>query len=200
MKRWMSTLLLWPTLALAALPAPPPPLELTAEEQETIADRDIAIRLDETDSGGTSIGIIDVNASPRATIDAVLDLPPRVNETGALKEVTVTSQAAASGGEPEKLSARFALKVMFTNVVFHVNYEIDRDAGWAVSVLDETQENDIVSAYSSYQVIPTETGSRIIYRTRSDSGRSVPDWVKTWLANNALKDQLSGIRARAEAS
>lgn len=196
--RWLSMILLWPALALATLPPPPAPLELTADELATLADRDIAIRLEETDTGGMSVGIVDVAATPSATMDAILDLPPRVNETGALKEVEVYGAVPASGTDPEKLGAKFSLRVMGTSVVFHVKYEIDRPGLWAVSTLDESKENDLVSVYASYQVIATETGCRIIYRSQSDSGRSIPQWISRWLANNALRDQLTGIRARAE--
>jgi hypothetical protein len=96
------------------------------------------------------------------------------------------------------MGAKFSLRVMGSSIVFHVSYEIDRPGLWAVSVLDETKETDLISVYASYQVVATETGSRIIYRSQSDSGRSIPRWISTWLANNALKDQLTGIRARAE--
>ena len=196
--RWMAMLVLWPMLAFAGMPEAPAPLSLTADELSTLSDRDVAIRLEESEGGGISVGIIDVNATPAAAMDAILDLPPRVDETGALKEVTVSGQQAAAGDEPEKMDARFALRVMGTSVVFHVNYLIDRPGGWAVSTLDESQENDLVSVYASYQVFATDTGSRIIYRSQSESGRSIPQWIKRWLANNALKDQLTGIRARAE--
>ncbi|MFT6144449.1 MAG: hypothetical protein ACJAZO_001859 [Myxococcota bacterium] len=198
--RWLLMVLLWPALAFAVLPPPPAILDLTADELSTLSDRDVAIRLEQTDTGGMSIGIIDVAATPSQTMDSILDLPPRVNETGALREVEVYDPAVATGGEPEKLSARFGLRVMGTSIVFYVNYEIDRPGLWAVSTLDETKENDLVSVYASYQVFATGTGSRIIYRSQSDSGRSIPQWISRWLANNALKDQLIGIRARAEGS
>ncbi len=196
--RWLSMMLLWPAMALATLPPPPAPLDLTADELSTLADRDVAIRLEQNDTGGLSVGIIEVNATPSQTMDAILDLPPRVSETGALKEVEVYGSAPAADGNPETMGAKFSLRVMGTSIVFHVSYEIDRPGLWAVSVLDETKENDLVSVYASYQVVSTETGSRIIYRSQSDSGRSIPRWISTWLANNALKDQLTGIRARAE--
>jgi hypothetical protein len=196
--RWLSMMLLWPAMALASLPPPPALLDLTADELSTLSDRDVAIRLEQTDTGGMTIGIVDVAATPSQTMDAIMDLPPRVNETGALKEVDVSNPVAASGSEPEKLDAKFSLRVLGTSIVFHLNYEIDRPGLWAVSTLDESKENDMVSIYASYQVFATETGSRIIYRSQSDTGRSVPQWISRWLANNALKDQLTGIRARAE--
>lgn len=196
--RWLLLGILWPVLAFAGMPEAPSPLPLTADETATLADRDVAIRLEATEGGGLSVGIIDVNATPAKTMDAILDLPPRVNETGALRQVEVSGRQPASGAEPERLDARFQLKVMTSTIVFHVNYQIDRPGLWAVSTLDPTKENDLVSVYASYQVLETATGSRIIYRSQSDSGRSVPQWIKRWLANNALKDQLTGIRARAE--
>lgn len=196
--RWLSIVLMWPALALATLPPPPAPLDLTADELSTLSDRDVAIRLEQTDTGGMSVGIIDVNATPQVTMDAILDLPPRVNETGALKEVEIYQQAPASGSDPETMGAQFSLRVMGSSIVFHVNYEIDRPGLWSVSTLDESKENDLVSVYASYQVFATDTGSRIVYRSQSDSGRSIPQWISRWLANNALKDQLTGIRARAE--
>ena len=196
--RWLSLILLWPALAFATLPPPPAALDFTADELATLADRQVAIRLEQTETGGVSVGIIEVNATPSQTMDAILDLPPRVNETGALKEVEIYEQSPASGATPETMAAKFSLRVMGTSVVFHVKYEIDRAGLWSVSTLDESKENDLVSVYASYQVFATPTGSRIVYRSQSDSGRSIPQWISRWLANNALKDQLTGIRARAE--
>ena len=197
--RWLSMALLWPVLAMAGMPEAPAPLELTADEAATVADRDVAIRMDDTDGGGVTVGIIEVNAPVGRTMDAILDLPPRVDESGALKSVQISNRTPASGSEPEKMDARFQLRVMGTNVVFHLNYQIDRPGLWAVSTLDTSKENDVESVYASYQVFPTPSGgSRIVYRSQTETGRSVPQWIKRWLANNALKDQLTGIRARAE--
>lgn len=199
MGRWFALVLaVWLPIVAAAMDPRPAELDLTADELAQLAAGEVVIRLEQTEGGGTSVGVVDVAAPPGRTMDAVLDLPPRVNESGALKEAAVTSRAPPRDGAPERMTGRFLVKVMGSTIVFHMAYEIDRAAGWSTFRLDESQPNDIVSADGSYHVYAIPGGSRVVYRSRSDSGRSVPEWIKRWLANNALRDQLVGIRARAQ--
>ena len=106
----------------------------------------------------------------------------------------------ATAEKPEEQAASWELRVMGTTIVFHTVYRIDRDRTFCVYSLDETKENDLVLVEGSYHVIAHGEGSRIIYRSQSDSGISIPQWLKKWLASGALKDQMSGIRDRAEAT
>ena len=192
MFRWLLVLLV-PGLLAAA---PPEPIRLTGEELATLAARKVVVR-PEVGSEGTAagaMGVMDVAAPPDRAIDAILDLEARVGEITGLKSAQIYDRT------PTSLGVRWELRVVTTTVVFHVRYTIDRANGWLPYTLDrEKSPNDLVAVDGSYRVYPAGAGSRIEFRSTSDSGRSVPDWVKRWLAVEALTQQLEGIRARAEA-
>jgi len=203
MTRWIvSAAVLWASSAWAALPPVPAPPVLSGDEFALLADREVVVQFGSADEGpgAVGMGVIDVRAPVGRTMDAVMALEHRAEESSAVRSVVITRHAPPGGGEPETLGARFLLKVMGTEIVFHTAYEVDRASGWAVFQLDPTQDNDIVRADGSYHVFATPTGSRVVYRTLSDSGRQVPEWIRRWLANNSLRGQLEGIRGRAEAS
>jgi hypothetical protein len=182
--------LLW---LLAALPAPPA-LTLTPEERAALDRDEIVVRSDLSDpSGGSVIGVVEIAASPERTLAAVLDLAPRVNEISGLKGLQ------EYGRGENWVGARWEVKLLATSVVFHMRYEYDPAQGVVHYALDTSQTpNDIVRAEGSYHLLPTPGGTRIVYRSSTDSGRAVPTWVKRWLASEGLTQQLGGIRKRAE--
>ena len=83
---------------------------------------------------------------------------------------------------------------------FHIIYEMDRAAGWVRYRLDTSKPNDLVDVQGAYQLYAHGDGTRLIYRSLTDSGRRMPQWIKNWLASGSLTEQMSGIRDRAEAA
>lgn len=68
----------------------------------------------------------------------------------------------------------------------------DPTGGSAVGIVDiqATPEHTFAAV--------VEGGTRLVYRSTSDTGRAIPAWIKRWVASEGLSQQLSGIRARAE--
>lgn len=197
MKKLVFALLGWAMAAQAALPPAPAPIAVTADETATLATEPV-VRLEATSAGSYTVGIVDVAAPPGRAFDAVMDLPPRVAESSNLKSVVVYRREPPQNGQPEIMGARFTLKVLTSTLVFHILYEIDRANGWCVYRLDPSQPNDLVLVDGSYHVYASGSGSRIVNRARSESGTAVPEWLKRSLANGPLKEQLRGIRDRAQ--
>ncbi len=197
MKKLVWVALCWVATAGAALPPTPAPITVSADETATLAE-DAVVRLDTSSGGSYTIGIIDTDAAPGRAFDAVLDLPPRVAESSNLKSVVIYRRDPPGNGQPERMGARFTLKILTSTIVFHILYEIDRANGWCVYALDPSQPNDLRLVDGSYHVYTHGSGSRIVNRARSESETSVPEWLKRSLANGALKEQLRGIRDRAE--
>lgn len=197
-RRWLllGWLLAGANPAFAALPPAPAPLALTAEEVETLASGDVVFRSEDTPQGALTIAVIDVNAPPRVVIDAVLDVGKRAEEVGSVKEVSIYDHRPTAA--PEEMGVRFTLSIVGKQIVFHTRYLIDRDAAWCAYGLDPTQPNDIAYADGSYQAYKSGAGSRLVYRSTTQAGTSVPDWLRRWLVSGSLKDQLDGIKARAE--
>lgn len=187
-------LLLLPWLCAAIPDQPPAPILLGAEESAQLAAGQVVVRVDAGgESGGGATGVVDVAAPFERAWAALLDMPARVGEVGGLRSVTNYTQ------EERTVGTRWELKVLTTSVVFHLLYHLEPERGWVRYALDPSRPNDLVTVEGAYQVYAVPGGTRIVYRSESDSGRPIPQWVKRWLAVDSLTDQLLGIKARAEA-
>jgi hypothetical protein len=186
----LALVLAWPS---AGWGSPPDAPELTPAEEKTLAARGVVVRQETTETGAVTVAVVSVRATPAATLDAVLDLEPRKDEVSNITEVTTYLH------EPERRGVTFDLSVMGVAVRFHTIYEIFRDTHFTRYALDPAREHDVVKAEGYYRCFADGSATRLVYAGSSDSGRRVPAWLKRWMANNALEDQLRGIRDRAEA-
>lgn len=187
--------LCWFVAALAAVPdRAPAPIALTPEEQDLVARREIATRFDpgSANTGGV-VGVIDVAATVDATWRAILDVEARVGEISGLSTVRRYLD------DGRRLGARWEARIVGQPIVFHVVYELDAASRFIRFHLDSDQTNDIAAVQGAYQLYAAGGATRLVYWSETDSGRPVPSFVKRWLASDALAQQLTGIRARAEA-
>ena len=184
----LTTLLLWMQLALAALP---PPLELTPSDEAALAKGEAVIR----DNGdGMAIGIVDANATPEALWSQVLNVEPRVEEVGPSTLCTINSRTQNA------MNVTWGAGMMGMSVTFHLNYVIDHQNKVLSFDLDKSKENGIGHSRGSYQVLSRPGGSRLIYRSEDDPNSKIPKWIRAMLTGRPLKDQMHGIRKRAEAN
>ncbi|MCK6505823.1 hypothetical protein L6R53_20945 [Myxococcota bacterium] len=167
-----------------ALPA------LSVEEEAILARGEVLVRAGA--AGQPTLVAVDVAADPDRTFAAVMDLEARVGEVSALKEATVYLDT------PEVVGARFVVGIAGLTVTFHTRYQVDRAARWCSYALDPEQDNGLQAAAGSYQVVPTATGSRVIYLA-SASGEGEPGWLRKHLQEMGSRALLGGIKARAEA-
>ena len=142
----------WLYVAAAhALPPPPAPIRLTPEEEEDLAEGGIVVRW--TGPDRPTVAVVDVAAPPRRVMDAVMDLPPRVDEISGLRAVEIYRE------EPGRVAARWEMGVAVYQAHFHIDYAFDLDLGWSIYALDEGRDNDILASEGSYQVYPAGSGS-----------------------------------------
>lgn len=180
-------------LLVAPVLAAAPAVELSADELARLTAREVVVRQDPTDAGTYTIGVVDVNAAPARVFDAILDLEARIGEVGGLRGVTRYLE------EPNRIGARWELSVVGKTVFFTTLYDIDRTGLVANYHMDKTQPNDIDDVQGTYHVLPNASGgSRLFYRSITDSGVYVPGWIKNMLANSSLVEVLEGMRTRAE--
>ncbi len=178
----------WLSLAFAA----PTPVQLTADEVSTLAQGEIIVR-PPTDSG-EMVGIVDIpGVSRERLMDIVLDWDMRVESVGAIKRIV----EYAPETDPLGLGVTFELSVIGTEVVYHLRYDVDRAEGWCTFALDPEKQNDIVATHGSYRIVPIDGGQRLEYRSVTDTGRSVPAFVRKWIATGSIRDQLQEMRSRA---
>ena len=179
-------------VASAAVPdTPPAPVVLDESEQKQIDKGKIPVRFDDSGTGGGVLGVIDIAAPKDDVWAAVMDVKARVGEISGLKEANVYEDT------PKRKGDEWVLSVIGTRVVFNVLYDLDPETGWCRYRLDTSKENDLVDVQGAYQLYEVNGKTRLIYRSETDSGRSVPGFIKRWLASDSLNEQLEGIAARA---
>lgn len=179
-------------LCVAAAPAAP---TLTQGEQKDFDKGKIVVRHEETDSGGRVTAVTHVSAPPAVVLDEVMNLEARQPESSVLTSVEIYRKQSA----PDVTGATFTLTILGGKTVFSILYDCHRDQGYCTYTLDPSKKNDIVSSDGYYLVLPDGSGTRLVYASRADTGRSMPGWMKRWIAGSSLQGQVDGIRKRAEA-
>jgi hypothetical protein len=180
-------------LAQAGAPAP---IAVTPDEAKALASREIVVR--PAGSGNTTVALMDVHTTPEKLMAAVLDIPPRAKEVGAI------TRAEGYGHLPDKvhpthLGGSFDLAILGTRTTFNIEYAVDWAAGYTTYHLDPSRKNDISSSNGSYQVYALDgQTTRLVYRSEVSTGGYVPGWVKEKLSTGPLKDLMTGFRGRAE--
>lgn len=182
-------LLAGPGPAAAARPVAP---ALSAEEEALLARGEVLVRAG--GQGQATLVAVDVAADPDRTFAAVMDLEARVGEVSALREATVYRD------EPGVKAARFVMGIAGLTVTFHTLYQVDMAGRWCSYALDPSKDNGLKDASGSYLVVPTPTGSRILYVASGSTGggEGEPGWLRKHLQEKGSRALLGGMKARAE--
>lgn len=188
---WLALALLLPVSAVAA----PPTYTLTRDEVAALDEGEIVVRRQDSETGGGAVGIAQVAAPPEVVLDEVMNFEARVSEVGSLRSVERYSKEP----HPGTIGAKWTLSMLGISVVFHTLYDCHRDEGYCAFSLDPTKPNDLEAAEGHYLVTPRGSGTRLVYANRMESGQFVPGWMRRWLAGRSLRQQVDGIRKRAEA-
>ena len=176
--------------AIVAHAALPEPIALNAKDEAALIRGDTLVR----DSGkGMAVGILDVAAPPSRVWAEVLNVEPRVQEVGASTGCEVYHRGQ------DAMKVKWGIGMLGMSASFHLVYVVDHDNMVFSYTLDTTKENDIAYAVGSYQVVARGAESRLIYRSEADPNSKIPGWVRSILTGRPLRQQLQGIKARAEA-
>ena len=83
-------------------------------------------------------------------------------------------------------TVRYALDYRFDKEHFRIDYQLAPDL-----------PHDIAAARGAWQLWPTSDGTIIEYSSAVDTGRSVPGFIRSYLARSAASDLLEAVRTRA---
>lgn len=177
------------------------PLALTDKELKALEARKPVIRDATGAKGGAITAIVDVNAPPEVTMAAVMDLPARLRDNSTITGLDVYADDRGPGvAVPHEAGAEWTLTIMGSSIRFSILYFCRPEAHVCTFSLDPSRESDIVSSTGSYRAYPRPGGTRLVYSSSTDSGRSLPRWLKRWISGQSLTSQILGFRDRAEAS
>lgn len=181
-------------IAPLCMAAAPPSYTLTESEEAQLDKGKVVVRHQDASTGGGVVAFVDVKAPPRKVLDTVMDLQARVEENGAITDLDLYLQES----DPERIGATWTLSVLGSKVIFHLLYSCEREEGFCTYTLDPDKESDLVSSDGHYVVLPRAEGTRLIYASNTDTGRSMPGFLRRWIAGSSLNTQVEGIRTRAE--
>lgn len=195
----MRSLLVLPMLTLTALlvgAAPAPPVVSDAET-ELLRDGKMVIRTDVDDNPHKMMGIVELDAAPSQVWKEILDFDARLAENKPAKDYEVYKEYTE--GPVRHIFARWDLKILGQEITYYNHYCYNESESHFWFSLDPELESDIVKADGYYRVVPSDLidgGSRFVYVAETDSGRQMPDSIRGWLANHAMKDMLKAIMRR----
>ena len=168
----------------------PMALELTEAENTALQANEMVIR---ESAVGSVIGIVHIKAPPRVVLEEVVNLQARVEEVSLIDDIELYID------ENDQKGVRWEVSMVGIDVQFHVLYQIDWENGWCSFDLDPTKENSISASSGSYKTEPIANGTRLYYRSHASSSNAAPSWVRKTLTQHSMKQQINGIKARAEA-
>lgn len=179
-------MLLWMALALGASPLE---VNLTEAEKAQLSAGDVVVRYP-TDSG-LVVGAIDISASREQVMKTVMDFDARVKSVGAIDAIETYAPAT----DPKGLGAKFTLSIVGTEIIYYIRYDID-DEGCNFK-LDKEKENGIVDTNGGYWTYPAGDKIRLVYWSTTDTGRSVPGFIRNGLTVRSFRNQLTAMRELA---
>lgn len=183
------------SLLVGATPTPP---VVTDAETELLKVGKMVIRTNVDDQPYKMMGIVDLPVTQARLWEEILDFDARLAENKPAKDYEVYKDYTE--GSVRHIFARWDLKILGQDITYYNHYRYDASESHFWFSLDPDLESDIAKADGYYLIVPSpiwEGGSRFIYMAETDSGRKMPDSIRSWLANHAMKDMLKAIQRRA---
>jgi len=175
--------------AMAALAASPLDVTLTTAERAALDAGEVVVRTPTAD--GLVVGAVDIPASREQVMAAVMDFDAREQSVGAISSI----DTYAPPTDPAGLGARFTLSVLGTEVVYHIRYDVEEQG--CNFTLDKQQENGIVDSSGGYWTYPDGDEVRLLYWSKTDTGRSIPRFIRNTLSVRSFRSQLDAMRTLA---
>lgn len=198
----LAALLLVPWAAGAAEPLPAAAgtvPTLTADQEDRLGKGKIVIVEDlapAVDGNMRAMGVLDIAAPAELVWKALYDWKGREADSANAKLVTPYDESRDGG--VRALSVTWDIEVLGNKLSYTNRYTHWEAADYLEFRLDPRKENDLVYNWGSYRVVSTGPDTaRFFYTSETDTGRKLPDWVKTWLTKTGLKTMLKEVRGRA---
>ena len=140
---------------------------------------------------GLVVGAVDIPATRQQVMAAVMDFDARVQSVGAISAIDVYAPAT----DPKGLGTKFTLSVLGTEIVYFIRYDV-ADEG-VNFVLDKEQTNDLVDSSGGYWTYPEGDEIRLVYWSKTDTGRSIPRFIRNTLSVRSFRNQLTAMKELA---
>jgi len=159
----------------------------------------LVTRREPGDEGKANItGVVEIRASHEKVWPLLLDPRHSIASSKAVKRVDVTSDTTSGAERVMMLS--WHLKVALSTWVYHtrrVYHASERTMSWT---LDRSKPNDIAWTEGSYSThdAPTPGAVTLVYRSKIDTGKAIPQWLEEDLTESSLKKYMQYVKKVAE--
>lgn len=187
------------TPAFAARPTLP---KLPAGEEARVQDGKLSLWSERKEGETLSevFGVIDVDAPPEAIWAVILDVRSITASSRAVQKVDVYGDVTHPDGR-RNIDLAFLLKVGWSEVRYHTRRTYVPSEQYMSWLIDKQRPNDIAHTEGSYSTWPGPSAgkTRLLFRTRVDTGKSIPEWLEEDLTESSLKRYLLYVKEKAEA-
>lgn len=191
-------LLLFGSAAFAARPSMP---LLDLDEEARVQAGKVLLKTERQTDGALEavVGVVDIGSEPSAIWPVLLDVNSMTASSRSIKEVRVQSDRTEADGR-RRLELAFLLKVGFSEIRYNTIRSYTPADSMMTWALDKTKANDIAWTEGSYSTWPTaQPGrTRLLYKTKIDTGRNIPQWLEEDLTERSLKGFLQYVKDKAE--
>lgn len=137
-------------------------------------------------------GFVDIATNMDAVWTALLDFKARMTANKSLKTIEYYRPSTPTDQWVAWTASSFGFEISY-----HNHYILKRDQGILIHELDTSLPNDLKASVGTYHISPSTRGTLLDYDVESNFGVTMPDVVKRWLTNSAIRDFLEDIAARA---
>jgi glycosyltransferase involved in cell wall biosynthesis len=177
--------------------------ELTAKELDRIAGGKLVVRKargDDPDTvKGSVTGVVEIGAAVDEVWKAVLDFEGLPERNKSLRETERYVDQIDETGQ-RTIKVRYSLQVFMERVGYHLHHEFDPATGVLRWSLDPSRSNDVARIDGTMSVWPgsKDATTLLLFTSRADTGRPIPDWVERYLTETTLRGYLRSIKQHSE--
>lgn len=185
--------LLLTTPALGGKPTPP---AMAAEHAEAFERGDVVL-VDDPQDSDAMYAYLSINA-PRETVWKALNDAALI-ESSSSTITQCTPYVDETEGGVRTIKLHYVLSVAWSEVTYYIHRQHHIEENYLDWTLDKDKTSDILVADGYYvleELGPSRT--RLIYWSKSVSGRRVPAWVRDLLTGRALKGWLGTVKSTSE--
>ncbi|HSK97580.1 MAG TPA: SRPBCC family protein [Euzebyales bacterium] len=135
---------------------------------------------------------IEINATPRAVMDVIVDIEAYPEWQKDIREVAVLERDAA--GRPTQ--ARFVVDARLLTAIYTLAYTYSDDGvRWQLVSSEQLRQLD-----GGYRVVATaDDATTVTYELIADPTISVPSFMRRRAAEHIVRSALDGLKQRVEA-
>ena len=180
---------------LKPYPKTPPPLVLSAAEQQKLMSGTPVMRQTEGEAGGRGLAVFVVDAPPDTVWGTIRDYASYPRFIPEVKKCEVYKKDGSN------VDVEFVIKSFGVSIQYYIHHQIDLPGRWMTWTLDYSRESDLDDSVGFWRVTPVEghaDRAQVEYSVDIAIKGWVPGFVRSLLVDNGLKQATSWVKVQSE--